>query len=211
MSDSSTKQPTNLQDQGRRRFIKGLSVLIGATATSQLVLDGAVDAALAYSPQADSAAKAGKILTKENLTALRDICSQVIPKTDTDGAAEVDTHGFIDNQLYHCHTKEQQQMVTDILARLDKVAQENHQAVFSALTFEQQLSLLMAVENSSNGFNDNDLANFKFLKSQIVFGYYTSEVGASQELTYLPVPGGFKGSIPYDSVGSSWGSMRSYF
>jgi hypothetical protein len=36
-------------------------------------------------------------------------------------------------------------------------------------------------------------------------------VGASEELVYLAMPGGFKGSIPYKSIGKAWGSMRSYY
>ena len=135
----------------------------------------------------------------------------MIPKTGTAGAAEVDTHGFIDNQLYHCHSPEDQQKVISVLAKINEVASERHQQRFSDTKTEQQLALLMDLERPDNGFDDADRSQFKFLKSQIVFGYYTSEVGASQELAYLDIPGGFKGSIPYDSVGRAWGSMRSYY
>jgi len=62
---------------------------------------------------------------------------------------------------------------------------------------------------------DNDYSSdiheaFRFLKSLVVFGYYTSEVGASKELKYLAFPGGFKGSVAYDSIGSSFGSYAYY-
>jgi len=43
-----------------------------------------------------------------------------------------------------------------------------------------------------------------------VFGYYTSQPGATKELTYLPLPGGFKGSVPLASVGSAYSSKAYY-
>ncbi|MDU0353713.1 hypothetical protein RS130_07055 [Paraglaciecola aquimarina] len=48
------------------------------------------------------------------------------------------------------------------------------------------------------------------LKALIVFGYFTSEVGATQALNYQAVPGGFKGSIPCDENTKSWGSIDYY-
>ena len=211
MRDSTDNTSESIQDVSRRRFIKGFSLLVGGTMATQLLTDDAVQAAMKYTKQTDSTAQDGKILSKANMQTLRDICAQVIPKTDTDGAAEVDTHGFIDDQLYHCHTKDEQQMVRDVLGKIGQVAQNTHKKSFVELSSQQQVELLITLEETSKDFYEKDLAAFKFLKGQIVFGYYTSEVGASEELTYLAVPGGFKGSIPYDSVGTSWGSMRSYF
>ena len=61
-----------------------------------------------------------------------------------------------------------------------------------------------------NGFNNEDKQNFKFVKTLLIYGYYTSEVGASKELAYLAIPGEFTGSVPYDSVAKGWGSMSYY-
>ena len=142
---------------------------------------------------------------------LRDICALVIPKTGTAGAAEVDTHGFIDSQLYHCYPLEDQQKVSAVLSKINQIALQRYKQHFSGTTNAQQLELLTDLEKPANGFDGTDKSQFKFLKGQIVFGYYTSEVGASQELEYLVVPGPFKGSIPYDSLGKTWGSMNRYF
>jgi hypothetical protein len=40
-----------------------------------------------------------------------------------------------------------------------------------------------------------DAPFFTRLKELVVLGYYTSEVGATQELVYLPVPGRFDGDL----------------
>ena len=41
------------------------------------------------------------------------------------------------------------------------------------------------------------------LKEAVVFGYYTSQIGASQELGYSPVPGPYR-EVPFSDVGKVW-------
>jgi hypothetical protein len=58
------------------------------------------------------------------------------------------------------------------------------------------LQLLKDLEQARNGFDADERGQFKTIKGLVIFGYYTSEVGSTQELAYLPFPVGFKGSIP---------------
>ena len=37
-----------------------------------------------------------------------------------------------------------------------------------------------------------------------MFGYYTSEVGATRELRWLPMPGRYLVDYPLDEVGRAW-------
>lgn len=207
MSDQQIGDQSSPDDKSKRGFLFGLSHLVGAAVATQLLGGNAISTALAYTPSPDSTSQAGKIFSRADMVLLRDICALAIPKTSTAGAAEVDTHGFIDNQLYHCYQVEDQQKVASVLLKINQVALQRHKQPFSGTDTAQQLALLTDLEKPTNGFGDTDRSQFKFLKSQIVFGYYTSEVGASQELEYLAIPGGFKGSIPYDSIGKAWGSM----
>ena len=211
MSDQKVGDPSLAGETNRRSFLSGLSLLVGGAAAANLLGGNAIPTAMAYTPRSDSTSQAGKIFSQPDMVLLRDICALVIPKTSTAVAAELDTHGFIDNQLYHCHSLEDQRKVTSILVKINEIALKRQKEHFSSTTTAQQLALLTDLEKPEDGFDDADKSQFKFLKSQIVFGYYTSEVGASQELEYLAIPSGFTGSIPYDSVGKAWGSMRSYF
>ena len=42
------------------------------------------------------------------------------------------------------------------------------------------------------------------VKELVLVGYFTSEPGATQVLQYNPVPGPFKGCVPYAEVGKAW-------
>lgn len=193
-----------LKDVERRKFLTGIGLLLGSATASQLLGGNALAVAMAYTPNDNSTASTGKIFSQSDMLMLRDICAITIPKTETLGAAEVDTHGFIDNQLSLCYEKAQQLQAKAILLKIEQQANKGFTRSFTDCDADQQLALLTFLEQQKEGFNAQDTANFKFLKGLIIFGYYTSEVGATQELAYLQVPGGFKGSIPYDSVGKAW-------
>ena len=42
------------------------------------------------------------------------------------------------------------------------------------------------------------------LKELTLVGYYTSEVGATQELRYERAPGRYDGCMPYEDLGRAW-------
>ncbi len=199
-----------LDDLGKRRFLQGLSAIMGGAAVSQLIDGSALSHAMAYQPQKNSHRKGGLIFTQAQMVILRDICAITIPKTDTLGAAEVDCHGFVDNQLHHCHDKIGHGKARALLDKIDELSRKNHKSHFFKLSSKQKLNLLTDLEAAEQGFDWDDQFSFKKLKHLIVFGYYTSEEGASKELIYDAYPGGFKGSIPYKEGDKAWGSLRWY-
>jgi hypothetical protein len=204
MKNDITSTSVTRNEKSRRNFLKGFTTMLGGIAVGSLLTGNAISVAMAYVPNSESILTDGKVFNKSQLMLLKQICAIVIPKTDTLGAAEVDTHGFIDNQLFHCHTKEEQKTVSALLKLVDESAKEQLSTSFMKLTFEQQFQLLNDIDLGQEHFNQTQREDFKLLKQYICFGYYTSEVGATQELRYEPVPGGFKGSISYKSSDPSW-------
>jgi hypothetical protein len=204
MNNDITSIVVTTNEKSRRNFLKGFTTLLGGIAVGSLLTGDAISVAMAYVPNSDSILTDGKVFNKSQLMLLKQICSIVIPKTDTLGAAEVDTHGFIDNQLFHCHTKEEQKTVLALLKLVNESAKKQLSMSFMKLTSEQQFQLLNDFDLGRQRFNQTQRDDFKLLKQYICFGYYTSEVGATQELRYDPVPGGFQGSIPYKNLDPSW-------
>jgi hypothetical protein len=198
---TSTIEPN---EESKRRFLKGLTTLLGSAAVGSMLTGNAISVAMAYVPSSDSTLIDGKVFNKNQLMLLKEICAIVIPKTETLGAAEVDTHGFIDNQLFHCHSKAEQKSAIELLTLVDTSAQQQLSKSFVMLASQQKFQLLTNLDLGEHYFNQEQRADFKVLKQRICFGYYTSEVGATQELRYDPVPGGFKGSIPYKSSDPTW-------
>ena len=205
-----------INNESRRKFIRGLSRLLGGSVTSVLLSGNALAVAMAHSITSASTLNSvptveGKIFTLNQLKQLQSICAIVIPKSDTLGAAEVNTHGFIDNQLFHCYQQAEQEKMITLLALIEDVAKQQFSQPFITLKNKQQYQLLTELDQGINNFDEQQRTDFKSLKQLICFGYYTSEVGASQELRYLAVPGGYKGSIPYKDSDASWGSQGLYY
>jgi len=208
--DTAVDKNESLKSNSRRNLLLGIGAIIGTASAYKLLKADAVSIALDYTPNTNQAAQVTKLLSKQSILVLREICAQVIPNTDTLGAAEVDVHGFIDNQLFACHSEDEQELIIELLAKVDAVSLEKHKSNFIDINASSKLEILNALEQGNNNFKQQDRHAFKFLKSLIVFGYYTSEVGVSQELTYLAIPGGYQNSIPVDSVRTSFAPTDFY-
>jgi len=208
-------EESNMANESRRKFLRGLSLLVGGTVATALVSGNSIAVAMEHSLKpvtvGSDLLSDGKVFPLSQLKQLKDICATVIPKTDTLGAAEVNTHGFIDNQLFHCYGKAKQTKMQQLLTLINDVAKKNFSRSFTELSQDQQFKLLTELDQGKANFDKKQRADFKALKQLICFGYYTSEVGASQELRYLAVPGGYKGSIPYKESDASWGSQGLYY
>jgi hypothetical protein len=145
-----------------------------------------------------------KFFTPDQLQMTGEIADLIIPTTDTPGALAVNVHGFLDTYLVECVTKEKQQQFLNGLKKINSVAEDEFHKTFLACTHKQHIQLLTAIEKSHLGFTAADKDFFIYFKSLTLFGYYTSEVGATQELAYLPVPGGYQGNFPFANIGKAW-------
>jgi len=176
----------------RRSLITKLGAVIGAVSAAQLLTPIGVSKALAYSRRANSADSDGLVFKQPQMLSLKRLCAVVIPKTDTPGADEVDCHGFIDQQLHHCHSANEQQQAQALLNTLDQQSVARYQKKFTELTTVQHHALLSDLEQAKTPFNNADAKHFRKLKGLIVFGYFTSELGATKALDYDPIPGEYK-------------------
>ena len=156
----------------KREFLKGLSLIIGSTAATHLTgVAQAIPVALAYEPRSDSAESDGQFFSQAEMQLLKDVCQGVIPATETPGAGELDVHGFIDNQLVHCHAENDRHKARSALEALQREATRAHDMDFISCSLEQQLALLQAIEVGETPFHEGNQWDFRFLKHLVVFGY----------------------------------------
>lgn len=193
----------------RRNFIKKLSGVIGGTAACSLLAGNSLSVAFAYSANTTGKIIKGELFSLDDMKTLALISDIILPKTDTPSGAELDCHGFLDHQLNICHSKQEQQDAVAFLVTLNQTSQQLYKKGFNQLTLQEQTQLLTNIEQGI-GFNDKQQAVFKKLKALIVFGFFTTELGATKILSYQAIPGGFIGSIPYNKSSTTWGSLSFY-
>jgi hypothetical protein len=176
----------------RRATLMRLAGLCG------LVLSGDALAALAAPKRAPG------LLAPDALALTGVLVELIIPTTDTPGALAVGAQHTISHLLQACASKSAQAQFVAGLARIDGAAQAREGKRFAALKAARQVALLHAIEAGQAPFNGEDQNFFRELKAYTAFAYYTAEVGATRELAYAPVPGGYKGDVPLKEVGRSW-------
>jgi hypothetical protein len=149
-----------------------------------------------------------EVLTRDQEALFSHIAELIIPATDTPGAAEAGVSRFADHLLAHWYTPEERQVFLGGLAELDERAIDELGDPFIGIGADRQVAMLSDLEASSSGVWMSSeaeapafIAMAKFLA---IVGYYTSEVGATQELRTNIAPGTFKGCIPYAEAGRAW-------
>lgn len=157
-----------------------------------------------------------KALNKAQFDLVGDIADMIIPDTDTLGAKSVNVHYLVDELAANWMTSEEKVDFLAELTRLDESIRSKYGMTFSEMDQEGRARVLdsLGIEMLASGqggqvlgdiTNSDDVTSRKHiyleLRELIIFGYYTSEVGASEELNYDPVPGEYHGCIPLESVG----------
>ncbi len=177
-------------ETSRRNFISGLALSFGSALTPLGAL--AFEAAMSPSKEKNGI-KNSSTFSEHQLETLKQIVDIIIPTTDTPGAAGAGVHHFVDYMMSNFVSKEQQTLFVKGLTQLDSNADG-----FLKLSANERLSLLEKLDK--NRFNDKFYLE---LKQLTVIGYYTSEIGAAQELNFSAVPGPYK-EMPLSELGKAW-------
>jgi hypothetical protein len=128
---------------------------------------------------------------------LAEVADVIIPTTDTPGAKAAGVEQFIIRVLRDCHKPEEQRNFYEGLAALDEHGAKRFGAPFAQLTAEQKKEALKEFAPKNKAF-------FSKMKQLTVTGYFTSEIGATKALAYLPIPGRFQGSVPMEPGQKAW-------
>lgn len=145
---------------------------------------------------------------------------QIIPATDTPGAKGARVNEFIDVILTEWATEEERQNFLNGLAAVDKQSNALFSRSFADASPEQQLALLRAADDAALGKpgdpkHDADTVPepdvqlkgdfWPVFKRITLHGYYTSEIGFTQELKREIIPGAQHGCVPVGpGLGETW-------
>jgi hypothetical protein len=193
----------------RREFMRKLSSVMGVTAAGAVLSSASLASAMAYQAKPDSHTKIGKVFDQSQMLNLKAIADTVFPETDTASGGQVDCHGVVDHLLANCHNQETQQGMVACVSAIIAASIGFAGVDLNALSNAKREAVLNDIE-AGNGVSNEVREQFRFLKYLIAFAYFTSEVGATQVLSYQAVPGGFKGSIKVTEKTKTWSSKDYY-
>jgi uncharacterized protein YcbK (DUF882 family) len=130
------------------------------------------------------------------------MADRIIPPTDTPGAAEAGIGDFMEMMFQHFYRPEERDRLIKAVDQVDAYAVQSHGKRFGSLKPDVQDRILR--DWTEARLKDMDPARFEEVKQLTLSGYYSSEVGMTQEQVYLPVPGRYDGAYPYEKVGKAF-------
>ena len=176
----------------------GIAAMFGAALFAPI----ARAAAAQVTPISDGPPSA-PVFTDQQRALVTALSERVIPTTDTPGAIAAGVPGFIEKLLADWGLPDDRKPILAGLDRIEARSQADYQLAADKATPEQQDALLtLAMEDKLPGGADF----FDKFRQLVITGYFTSEIGITQEREYLPVPGHYDGAFPYSQVNKVYSS-----
>lgn len=185
----------------RRDAVRCMTALVGGALSAPTVT-----AVLSGCTPSSDAGWTPTTLTDHQDQVLTVIAERIIPATDTPGAEAAQVNRFIDAVLSESWFEEEVEAFTSGVDAVDAAAEADFGGDFLSLSEQDQVALLTTLDEQAFGpaADPNEPHFFRLMKELTVVGYYTSEIGASQELQIDLVPGRWDGCVPRSEVGRAW-------
>ena len=184
----------------RRDFVKQLSAGMGAA------LSPGVLAAILSGCQAEP--QSSDLPATSEMDILGSLAESISPTTDTPGAIDAGVPQYIEMMLEHFTPSDQVEVFRSQLDWISSWLTEQDARSLEDVAEEKRNALLAALDEqafgagTSNELPPGEPALFAILKQLTVAGYYTSEIGATQELHQTPFET-YK-DVPFDQIGKTW-------
>ena len=134
-----------------------------------------------------------------------ELAELIIPRTETPGAIDAGVPAFIDHIVSDWYTPVERAIFVEGLKAMAAAGPSQRVAALQSL--EQQAAGYVPRPGTSVFGKPDERSPFFFkLKLLTVLGYYTSEVGATNELAFNPVPARYDGNVDFATVGKQWTS-----
>ncbi len=184
----------------RRDAVKRVSFLLGGALSFSG--SGAFADMLAADKESDN--NFTSLQSREALIA--EIADTIIPDTKgVPGAKAAGLGPFIVMMLHDCYTAENQNNFAEGLSKVEEVSQSRFGKGFTALTLKEREEIFKVFKAEAKAKSGNVPSYFFSVMYDLTcLGYFTSEIGATQALRYVHIPGRYEACIPLQPGQKAW-------
>ncbi|RPD44517.1 gluconate 2-dehydrogenase subunit 3 family protein [Hymenobacter sediminis] len=148
-------------------------------------------------------------LSQDQVAYLNEVGETILPTTKTPGAKAADVGSFMAVMVKDCYKPADQQIFLKGLTQLEQASQKKNGKGFLELDPAQRTALLTALDAEQKQYSQTKTREapnhyFRMIKELTLLGYFTSEVGSTKALRYVPVPGKYDGCVPYKKGDRAW-------
>jgi hypothetical protein len=184
----------------RREAISAVTLLLGGT------LLGA-DAFL--SGCNNPAANASLNFSADDISFLNEVAETILPATSTPGAKAAKVGDFMTVIVKDCYEEKDKQVFLKGMQQLQDACKKSCGKAFMEATSEQRHELLVTLDKEQKEYQEKKKSEdpshyFRMMKELTLWGFFSSEIGATQALRYVAIPGRYEGCIPYKKGDKAW-------
>ncbi|PTQ11832.1 transcriptional initiation protein Tat [Sphingomonas oleivorans] len=181
---------------GRRTALAGMVAMFGTQLFAPIARAAGVFPAGPV-PVISQGAPSIQVFTPSQHALMTALSERIIPTTDTPGAIAAGVPAYIEKLLADWAAPDDRKPIVAGLDAIEARSLRDYKLPASRATPEQQDALLTLAMNKEIPHGEDFFEAFRQL---VIVGYYTSEIGITQECEYLPVPGEYNGAFPYSQV-----------
>ncbi len=181
---------TGYQELNRRALLKNVAIMTGG-ALSANVISGVMSGAFAQAGiNVDN-----PVFSDAELQLVAEMAQMIIPDTDTPGAKAAFVHDYIHAIVGDWYHDDERENFMKGLRAVDSGfltgSEENRTAILTKLDLQERVY-------------ENQKTFFEEFKELTLVGYFSSQIGAQEELRYEQYPGPYQGCVPFEQVGRTW-------
>lgn len=141
---------------------------------------------------------------------LDEVGETILPATASSPGAKAAAIGeFMKVIVTDCYEEGDQKVFMEGIGLLNEAADMKYGKDFVELSEQEKHDFLVELDAEAKAYSESkadDAADhyFTMMKQLTLWGYFTSEVGATKALRYLPVPGRYEGCIEYKKGDKAW-------
>lgn len=172
------------------------------------LIAAATGCALVGIDSAGALPSAASPFSKRDRVMLDEIAETILPRTDTPGAKDAAVGAFIARYALACYEPAHLRILQQGIGSLDALMRARTGADFLRASPAQRQSLLTEVDlqarRHAREAGQSAPHYFTLMKQLSLLGFFTSRPGSTRVLRYRPVPGKYKGCVPYRKGETSW-------
>jgi hypothetical protein len=187
----------------RREALSSVALLLGGTIVgAEVFLSGC-------KPEA-SKLGASLNLTPDDISFLDEVGETILPTTaSSPGAKDAKIGNFMKTIVNDCYEDKDQKIFLDGMQKLDAASKTKNGKSFLESDATQRHDLLVDLDKEQKDYMSKKKPEdpshyFRMMKELSLWGYFTSEIGATKALRYVAVPGKYEGCIPYKKGDKAW-------
>ena len=197
MSHPNEDSPEMMQ---RRELLRRAAWLLGGTISAPAAL-AILQGCSARDSTGESTGAALKTLSAAQLAIVAEIAEIMIPKTETAGAKDAGVPLFIDATLAAVYPRQDQERFKAGLGEFENIASKSGKPFLEREPAERAAFVKQVLVVAQNSDRERDDNKFMLMTRELtLLGYFTSQVGITANMEYVPVPTAFHGCVPLSQM-----------